>query len=295
MRAKLGGVVALVVLLQLGNGALRPVVAQGTTFEWSGSNRVPPLTLTAAGAGNVNAVLFNWMWYLGMLRGPEERESVASFELWKSTGTVQVAGQPCKLKNYRASINYQIPGMRVQYECTLPNGQSRKAIEVVSGQFAWDEDVLGAGLVPGKGNATPRPDALNERLTRLWASPWGAPKSAAAGRPTTKVAVEGGKPVVTFPLPGPPGAMAKATLNPENQTERVEVRQGQGVTEFVYENYGDWNPEDDKVQGYTPGHIVEKRDGVTVLDLNVAETEVGNLYVVVPVPQSVRDAWVRKP
>jgi hypothetical protein len=36
-----------------------------------------------------------------------------------------------------------------------------------------------------------------------------------------------------------------------------------------------------------PGHIVEKRDGVTILDLTIVETETGNLYVVMPVPESV--------
>ncbi len=39
----------------------------------------------------------------------------------------------------------------------------------------------GAELVSGKGTATPRPAALQERLIRLWASPHGAPKAAIAG------------------------------------------------------------------------------------------------------------------
>lgn len=284
-------------VFQLAESALHPVTAQGvpfqwkaTKFPWSGTNKVPPAVPDAIAAGDVNAVLFNWMWYLGMLRGTQEVDSVATFELWKSTGTLRVAEQQCKLSNYRVSINYQISGMRARYTCTLPNGQTRNGIEVVSRQFAWDEDVLGAGLVPGKGTAAPRPDARNERLIRLWASPWGAPKAAVAAGPQTKVAMEGGKPVVTFPLPDLEGATAKATLNPENQAERVEVRQGNVVTEFIYEKYGDWNPDDDKVMGYTPGHIVEKRDGVTILDINVIETEVGNLYVVIPVPPSVRKA-----
>ncbi len=223
-----------------------------------------------------------------MIRGVQEKDSVASVELWKSTGTLRLDGQPCKVKNYRTSINYQVSGMRVQYTCTLPNGQSRSEIEVVSGQFAWDEDVVGAGLIPGKGTATPKPDTRDERLIRLWASPWGAPKAAVAARPKTTVALEAGKTVVSFALPDVQGAIAKATLNAENQAERVEVHQGNVVTEFVYENYGDWNPADDKVFGYTPRHMVEKRGGVVIRDINVTETEVGNLYVIMPVPESVR-------
>src|SRR5438876_5625675 len=247
----------------------------------------PAPTSKAAAAGDRKSVVFNWMWYMGMLRGVQEVDAAATLEL-QGTGTIQVQGQPCKLANYRASINYQVSGMRVQYTCTLPNGQSRKAIEVVSGAFAWDEDMAGAGLVPGRGTATPNRAALSERLIRLWSSPQGAPKAAAAGGENTKVAMEGGKPVVTFPIPGVEGAIAKATLNAENQAERVETTLGNVVTEFTYEKYDDYNSPDDKVYGYFPGHIVEKRNGVTILDLTVKQTDVGNLYVVVPVPQSVR-------
>jgi hypothetical protein len=194
--------------------------------------------------------------------------------------------------NYRASINYQIPGMRAQYSCTKANGQSYKAIEVVSGQYAWNEDVVGAGLIAGRGMPTPLPALATERLIRIWGGPQGAAKAAAAGGDATKVAMENGKPVVTFPIPGVPGASGKATLNTNNMAERVEVRQGTSLTEFTYSNYADWNPPDDKVEGFIPGHLVEKRDGVTVLDITVGETEVGNLYVVMPVPGSVKKAAV---
>ena len=258
--------------------ATQSVWAQRTT---------PPPTPKAAAAGDTKSVLFNWMWYLGMLRGVQEVDAVATLEL-QASGTIQVQGQPCRLTNYRASINYQVSGMRVQYTCTLPNGQSRKAIEVVSGAFAWDEDIVGAGLVPGRGTPAPNRTALNERLMRLWSSPQGAPKAAAAGGDNTKVAIEDGRPVVTFPIPGVQGAVAKATLNAENQAERIETKLGNVVTEFTYEKYDDYNSDDDKVYGYFPGHIIEKRNGVTILDLTVKQTDVGNLYVVVPVPPSVR-------
>jgi len=268
-------------------------LASRPPFVWA-QRTTPPPTAKAAAAGDRKSVLFNWMWYLGMLRGVQEVDAVATLEL-QATGTIQVQGQPCKVTNYRASINYQVSGMRVQYTCTLPNGQSRKAIEVVSGAFAWDEDIVGAGLVSGRGTATPNRAALNERLIRLWSSPQGAPKAAAAGGENTKVAMEAGKPTVTFPIPGVPGAIAKATLNAENQAERIETTLGNAVTELTYEKYDDYNPPDDKVYGYFPGHIVEKRNGVAVLDLTVKQTDVGNLYVVIPVPQSVRTASPQQP
>ena len=144
--------------------------------------------------------------------------------------------------------------------------------------------------MPGKGKATPKPALLAERLIRLWASPQGAPKAAAAGRDKTTVAHDTGKPVVTFPIPGVPAAIAKATLNAQNQAERVEVRNGDVVMEFTYTDYADFNNPLNKIEAFIPGKLVEKRNGVIVRDLTTSETETGNLYVVMPVPPSVRGA-----
>ena len=239
-----------------------------------------------------------WMWHMGMLRGVYEIDGVATLEIQKSTGSVRVDGQPCALTNYRASINYQVTGMRVQYTCTRADGQMHKAIEVISGEFAWDEDIPGAELVPGKGKAVPNSSARNERLIRLWSSPQGAPKAAAAGGANTKVTTAAGKTVLTYPIPGVPGATATATLTnsagdgpcAKNCAERIEVRQGNVLTEFIYSNYGDQNEPLNQVAAFFPGRIVERRNGETVLDLSIAETETGNLYVIMPVPDSVRKA-----
>ena len=244
----------------------------------------------APGAKDLKAVLFNWTWHMGMLRGPQEIEAVATLE-HTATGTIQVDGQPCKLSKYRVSTNYQVPGQRIQYTCTRSNGQEYSAIEVVSGGYAWNEDIPGAEIVPGKGKATPLPAAaVQERLIRLWASPQGAPKAAIAGADKTTVAHDTGKPVVTYPIPGVPGAIAAATLNAQYMAERVEVRHGNVVTEFTYGDYQDWNNELNKVEAFYAGTLVEKRNGTTVRDLNTVETETGNVYVVMPVPASVRKA-----
>jgi hypothetical protein len=248
-----------------------------------------PRYTPAPGAKDLKAVLFNWAWYMGMLRGPQEVEAVATLE-HQATGTIQIDGQPCRLTKYRMSNNYQVGGQRIQYACTRANGQAYTAIEVVSGQYAWDEDILGAEIVPGKGKATPKPALLQERLIRLWASPQGAPKAAAAGRDKTTVAHDTGKPVVTYPIPGVPAAIAKATLNAQNQAERVEIRNGDVVMEFTYADYADFNNPLNKIEAFIPGKLVEKRNGVIVRDLTTSETETGNLYVVMPVPKSVRDA-----
>jgi hypothetical protein len=256
----------------------------------SAQQQGPPARYTPPpGAKDVKAVLFNWFWHMGMLRGPQENEAVATLE-HKATGAVQVDGQPCKLTMYRVSTNYQVPGQRVQYTCTRANGQELKAIEVVSGQYAWDEDVVGAEIVAGRGKATPRPAALAERLIRLWASPQGAPKAATAGADKTTVAHDTGKPVVTYPIPGVPGAVATATLDAKYMAERVEVRQGNVVTLFTYADYQDWNNPLNKIEAFYAGKLVETRNGAPVRDLTTVETETGNVYVVMPVPASVRAA-----
>src|SRR5438270_9366436 len=183
-----------------------------------------------AGAKDLKSVLYNWTWHMGMLRSGDEAELVKTLEYQAESGTIQVNGQPCALKKYRISANYQIPGYRTQIECTRANGQAYKNIETMSSDYAWDEDIPGAEIVPGKGKATPRPDALQERLIRLWASPHGAPKAAIAGaaglppsesfakspatlldrqatagaKATTTLSWQGEKAIVTYPIPGVP-------------------------------------------------------------------------------------------
>jgi hypothetical protein len=243
-----------------------------------------------------------WMWHMGMLRGLYEVDGVAALEIKKSTGTIRVDGQSCTIANYRASINYWLPGMRAQYTCTTADGRMHKAIEVVNNQFAWDEDIAGAELA-GKGTATARASALTERLIRIWSGPQGAAKAAAAAGANLKITMENGKTVATYPIPGVGGAIAKATLTSGTDddipcssycAERIEVRQGNVVTEFLYSNYADLNEPLNKIDAWYPAHIVEKRNGVTILDLTITETETGNPYVVMPVPPSVRKAAATK-
>jgi hypothetical protein len=255
-------------------------------------------------------VLFNWTWYMGMLRGIDEHELVASLE-YQGKGTIQVDGQPCALTKYRVSTNYQTSGQRVQYTCTRANGQTHSNIEVVSGQYAWNEDIPGAEIIVGTGKATPMPAAMQERLIRLWASLQGAPKAAMFGttdppvlgpNPSslvqdgvttagkTSVSWEGGKPVVTYSIPGVPGATATATLDAKYMAERVVVKQGSTTTEFTYSDYQDWNNPLNKIEAFYAGKMVERRNGIVVRDLTTGETETGQVYVVMPVPASVRAA-----
>jgi len=275
-----------------------------------GPREVPEPYTPAADAKDLKSVLFNWTRNQGMLKGHDERDMVASLE-YQGTGTIQVDGQPCTLTKYRASTNYQSFSQRIQYECKKTNGQSVSNIEVVSGLYAWDEDKPGAEIDGTKGKAKPMPSAVQERLIRIWASPQGAPKAAIAGTTDTfwlganpgtlfddgkmkvgqtSVAWEGGKPVVTFPLPGVPGATATATLDSKFMTERVVVKQGSTTHEFTYSDYKDWNNPLNLIDVFYAGKLTERKNGTVIRDLATKQTETGNVYVVAPVPASVKAA-----
>jgi hypothetical protein len=274
-----------------------------------GASTTEPYT-PAKDAKDLKAVLFNWMWHTGMLKGHDERDMVASLE-YQGKGTIQVDGQPCTLTKYRASTSYQTFSQRIQYACTRPNGQAYSNIEVVSGLYAWNEDTAGAEIGPMKGKATPMPGTVQERLVRIWASPQGAAKAALAGTTETfwlganpgtlfqdgiakvretSVSWAAGKPVVTFPIPGVPGATATATLDARYMAERVVVTQGSTTTEFTYSGYQDWNNPLNKIGVLYAGKMSERRGGAVVRDLTTDVTETGNVYVVAPVPASVQKA-----
>jgi hypothetical protein len=294
--------VAIAAVLSI--GILPPAGAQGRR-----GGVAEPYT-PAADAKDLKAVLFKWEWGMGMLKGHDERDMVASLE-YQGKGMIQADGQPCTLTRYRASTNYQSFSQRIQYACTRPNGETYSNIEVVSGLYAWNEDTPGAQIGPTKGKVVPMPGTVEERLVRFWASPQGAPKAAVAGTTETfwlganpgtlfadgaakvgqtSVSWEGGKPVVTFPIPGVPGAIATATLDEKYLTERVVVKQGSTTVEFTYGDYQDWNNPLNKIGVLYAGKTVERRNGAVVRDLTTNVTETGNVYVVAPVPASVEAA-----
>jgi hypothetical protein len=272
---------------------------------------VAPEYTPAPGAKDLKSVLFNWAWYLGMLRSTEERDLIMTL-VYEGKGTTQVDGQPCNVTRYRADISYRASGERIRITGTRPNGQSCSNIEVLSGAYAWNEDIQGAELVSGKGKATPMPATVEERMIRLWAGPQGAWKAAMAGtqypnppqmaaRPQrvpadvmtvgkTSVKWEGDKPVLTFPIPGVPNATATATLDAKFMAESVVVKNGANTYEFTYSNYKDWNNPLNPAEAFYAGKMTEKKNGTVVRDITTTVTETGQMYVVVPVPASVKAA-----
>ena len=174
----------------------------------------------------------------------------------------------------------------------------------------------GAEIVAGKGKATPRSAALEERRIRLWASPHGAPKAAiaaAAGLPlsesfaqnpamlldrqaaagvkaTTTLSWQGNRAVVTYPIPESLARRRRRRSTSASCRSASSCKHGANTTEFVYGDYQDFNNPLHKIEALYAGTIVERRNGTVVRDLKTKVTEIGQVYVVVPVPDSVRKA-----
>ena len=103
----------------------------------------PPYT-PEPGAKDLKAVLYNWAWHMGMLRGQAEPELIGTLD-YHGEGTVQVDGQPCTLTKFRLQANYQIPGYRTQIECRRANGQTYSNVETMSGHVRLGRGPSGRG------------------------------------------------------------------------------------------------------------------------------------------------------
>lgn len=203
-----------------------------------------------------------------------ELDAINTMAFWAS-------GTP--YSDYHVSLGYNPPGMRVE----TAKG-SEHSIEVVSGKYAWNESEVGGGLVPGKGTATAEAVAAKARLLELWTMPYGVVKAAYAAGDKTRLTVENGSTVITFPLTGQlAGVTVKATLDDKNLVTKVETHAAQPdlITETDYSDYADRGEIPTDVQ--FPGHIVRKRDGKTVLDVQVKMADANNPYLIFPVPDSV--------
>ena len=202
---------------------------------------------------------------------------------------------PALKTEYHASLGYNPPAMRVEMTRTGAGAAAAQhTIEVVRDNYAWDESEIGAGLVPGKGKATPAMAAVNSRLLQLWTLPYGVIKAALAAGDKTKMSNENGATVLTFPLSGQLSAvMVKATLDAKYEVAKVETRTENPaltdlITETEYSDYADHGEIATDV--LSPGHIVRKQAGRPVLDLRVKMLDANNPYLVFPVPQNVKNA-----
>jgi hypothetical protein len=213
---------------------------------------------------------------------------------FRGSGTSENAGRTFKTE-YHVALGYNPAAMRVEMTRTgADGGAAQHTIQTVRDSYAWDESEIGAGMVPGKGTATPANAALKERLLQLWTLPYGVVKAALAAGDKTMVSTEGGATVLTFPLSGSlAGVTVKATLDSNNLITRVETRADNPAlaslaTETDYSNYADRAEVLTDIK--SPGHIVRRQGGRTILDIEVKTWESNNPYLVFPVPPNVKTA-----
>jgi hypothetical protein len=216
-----------------------------------------------------------------------------------ASGTSDMNGRMVKT-DVKVALGYNPAAMRIDMTRTPDAGAAQHTIHTVRETWAWDESQAGGGLVPGKGTATPTMAMLRERLISLWTLPFGVVKAAYAAGDKTVVSTEGGATVITAPLSGPLAGMSvKATLDAKNLITKVEARADNPAlanlaTQMEYSDYKD-HAEEVLTDVKTPGHIVEKFGGRTVLDLTVKSWETNNPYVVFPVPANVKAASASSP
>jgi hypothetical protein len=217
---------------------------------------------------------------------------ITTIEIWGS-GTTFSSGQPYQT-DYHAAIDYNPAAMRLELTRTNASAAPAHTIQVVRGNYAWDESEIGGGLVPGQGTATPELAAMRIRMLQLWILPYGVIKAALAAGEKTTISAENGATVVTFPLSGElAGVTVKATLDAKNEVAKVETHSADpafsaALLEAEYSGYADHGEILTDVK--SPGRIVQKENGQVVLDIEVKKVDANNPYLVFPVPENVKQA-----
>lgn len=236
-----------------------------------------------------------------------EVDVINTMEMWGagttfSPGPSNKPGEPWQAfkTEYHAALGYNPPAMRVEMTRTSSGTISsasatpQHTIETVRDTYAWVESEIGAGLIAGKGTATPAMASVNDRLLQLWILPYGVIKAAVAAGDKTRVSMENGATVLSFPLSGLLSEVTvKATLDSQNEIAKVETRTDNPahaglMTETEYSDYADHGEIATDVK--SPGHIVRKQNGHPVLDLRVKMLDANNPYLVFPVPENVKKA-----
>jgi len=246
-------------------------------------------------SADVKTLVFDVANSMGMLRGLQQEDSIITLEHW-AKGTLTVGQQRFEVPEYRLSINYAVPGMRVDFRRLAAGGQPQRQIDVVSGTAAWNEADRGR-------SATAARDRVKERLVYLWTTPMGVVKAARAAGARAAVRNAGGATVLSFPLPAPADDVTvNATVRRDASLVvpdeaalktlvgayivRVETA-GAVATDTTYAEYGDWNWDDYQADILLPRRMVRKQ-GDTTLELMTTNTNTYNPYVVMPVPENVR-------
>ncbi|MGD0965863.1 MAG: MBL fold metallo-hydrolase [Candidatus Acidiferrales bacterium] len=159
----------------------------------------------------------------------------------------------------------------------------------VSGRYAWDQPVYG--------HPTPSPNLIHaapseayERGLKIWLTPLGFLKAAAANHATAQGGEDAGNKVtvLTF-LQGKNKIVG--TIDRQNMVTKVETWVANPVlgdmpVETAYTDYKDFD-------GLKfPTHIIEKQGGLTTLDLHVTNAQANVENAVLQVPEGVLHATI---
>lgn len=210
-----------------------------------------------------------------------------------ASGTMYRNGQPSNV-DYDAMMGYLLPAMRVQIKPAGAGANAPRTIQTVREDYAWDESEPGAGLIPGKGTATPAMAAVKARLLQLWILPYGVVKAAIAAGDKTTISTAQGSTLITFPLSGAlAGITVTATLDANNFITKVVTKpDNAAATDLVYEaeysDYADHGEIATDIQ--SPGRIVHRVAGKPLLDVKIKTVDANNPYLVFPIPANVKAA-----
>jgi glyoxylase-like metal-dependent hydrolase (beta-lactamase superfamily II) len=198
-----------------------------------------------------------------------------------------------EVSRFTAAVDYQQPAARVEMTRrqivepgrVRPAPAEQRAIQVVSGTFAWNLPAAPAGAAAGAAPApapTPQPAAVEERTMEIWTTPHGFLKAAAANNATSTPAGEGSE--VAFTIDGKYKYVGR--INAQNEVERVQTFidntvLGDTPVEITYSDYRDF-------EGVRfPSRIVRTQGGHPVLDLTIEKVAL-NPTVQAEVPEQVR-------
>ena len=225
--------------------------------------------------------------------------------VYSGLGTAVVPGSkahtPQPVSNFRVAINYGMEMLSVEVEQL---GKPHHIAQYLAEGKAWD--VMEKKIVP-------RPDAVNERLRLMFMTPHGVMKAAQDAGSKRVMANEmvDGKLVATMVFPAGTFSL-KAYFDDKATITRVhtmsgDAKLGKSVVEFLYNDYKDYDtlkaPTGPKPGGAAaaaiyggipfPSHIVQKVDGVTILDITLTEVT-PNAGLVLDVPPAVQKAGGRR-
>ena len=259
--------------------------------------------LTVLGLGVATAMVFAACSKpAGTLEAAEETLGAATVQSIEYSGTgkwfqfgqapnATLSWPPFGVSSFKAAINYETPGARVEMvrKQTLepprvrPAPVEQRPVQFVSGTRAWNM-AAPAGSAPGTAPVPqPQPAAVEERTMEIWSTPHGFIKAARANNASSTPA--GGGSEVSFTVGGKYKYVG--TINAQSQVEKVQTWidnpvLGDTPVETTFSEYRDFGGV------MFPGRIVRRQGGHPVLNITVTEVAANPASAAsFPVPEAV--------